>query len=46
MDGRETSELRDTDVFTRVMARCSPLEIGLAVCAVIFAVAAGAMAPL
>ena len=40
----ETPECREADLMTRVMARCTRLEVILALCAGIIAVAAGAMA--
>jgi len=40
----EAPECREADLMTRVMARCTSVEIVLALCAGIVAVAVGAMA--
>lgn len=43
----DTPECREADLMTRVMARCSSVEVIVALFAVVFAVAAGAaFAPL
>jgi hypothetical protein len=39
-------DLRDTDLLTRVIARCGVTEVMIGVCAVVFALAAGLLAPL
>ena len=43
----ETPECREADLMTRVMARCTPVEIVIALLATVFAIVAGAaVAPL
>ena len=43
----DTPELEDTDLMTRVIARCGRVDVILAACAIVVAVAAGALsAPL
>ncbi len=44
MSIHDTPEFPDTDLMTRVIARCSRVDVILAVCAGVLAVAAGALA--
>jgi hypothetical protein len=40
----DTPECREADLMTRVMARCTPVELVIALCAAVFAIVAGAAA--
>ena len=44
MQMQDTPECLEADLMTRVLARCTKVDVLLALCAGIFAVAAGAMA--
>jgi len=40
----DTPECREADLMTRVMARCTPVELIIGLCAAVFAIVAGAAA--